>query len=113
MIPAKARKLLALALDRGACDGEWRNAATMFVAALRKAGATADELFAPASAHQPQSCWQPPPSDWRSRSVTMPFGRHKGKPLREIPAEYLEWLLNLDTLRPELRAAVMHELLSR
>lgn len=113
MIPAKATKLLALALDKAARDGEWRNAATMFVAALRKAGITADELLAPAPAPRPQGCWQPPPPDWRNRSVTMPFGRHKGKPLREIPTPYLEWLLSLDTLRPDLHSAIMRELLSR
>jgi len=37
---------------------------------------------------------------------TMPFGKHKGKPLREVPRDYLRWLLAQDNLDPDLRASI-------
>lgn len=41
-------------------------------------------------------------------SWTMPFGRHKGTRLRDIPTNYLTWLLTID-LAPDLERAVMAE----
>ena len=39
--------------------------------------------------------------------MIMPFGRHRGKPLEEIPADYLEWILdNCTNLTPRLRSAI-------
>ena len=50
--------------------------------------------------HNPMCCartWEP----------TMPFGAHKGKPLPEVPSDYLKWLLETATdLNDGLRAAV-------
>jgi len=43
---------------------------------------------------------------------TMPFGRHRGRPLSEIPADYLAWLCTLD-LREPLRSAVAEEVARR
>lgn len=41
----------------------------------------------------------------------MPWGKHKGKPLGEVPRDYLEWAVrNADAMRPELRAAIELEL---
>ena len=40
----------------------------------------------------------------------MPFGKHKGQLLSEIPADYLEWLLSLDHIRNPLRGVVEQEL---
>ncbi len=43
--------------------------------------------------------------------ITMPFGKHKNKPLSTIPTHYLCWVLaNVDDLRPYLRSAVIEEL---
>ena len=36
----------------------------------------------------------------------MPFGKHKGSRLRDIPIGYLDWLLGLDDLRPQLRESI-------
>jgi hypothetical protein len=36
----------------------------------------------------------------------MPFGKHKGKRLREVPRDYLEWLRAADGIAPELRDAI-------
>ncbi len=41
--------------------------------------------------------------------MEMPFGKHRGTPLSEIPTDYLRWLVSID-LRPWLRAAVLDEL---
>lgn len=40
--------------------------------------------------------------------MRMPFGRHKGQELSEVPWDYLEWLESID-LRPHLRAEVEAE----
>lgn len=34
---------------------------------------------------------------------TMPFGKHKGAPLKALPAGYIEWLLTLDNLDRDMR----------
>lgn len=40
----------------------------------------------------------------------MPFGRHQGRAIRELPGDYLRWLLSLEDLeRTPLRAAVLRE----
>jgi hypothetical protein len=37
--------------------------------------------------------------------VEMPFGKHKGVPLDQVPPSYLRWCLaNLEDLNPDLRA---------
>jgi hypothetical protein len=41
-----------------------------------------------------------------SAAFTLPFGRHKGKRLDEVPAHYLTWLLDLPDLYPATRAAI-------
>jgi exodeoxyribonuclease X len=39
------------------------------------------------------------------RITTMPFGKHKGKPLSMVPDDYVNWLLKQDNVDPSLRAA--------
>ena len=47
----------------------------------------------------------------RYGSVMMPFGKHKGRPLSEIDATYLLWLLdNVTTLDRALRRAIERHL---
>jgi hypothetical protein len=36
----------------------------------------------------------------------MPFGKHRGRALSQLPEEYVSWLLTQDYLRPELRATL-------
>lgn len=40
----------------------------------------------------------------------MPFGKHKGMPLDELPSEYLVWLGCLDDLRQPLLKHVLREM---
>jgi exodeoxyribonuclease X len=37
---------------------------------------------------------------------TMPFGKHKGLPIREVPADYRRWLLGQSDVDPYLRRAL-------
>ncbi|MFB2538362.1 MULTISPECIES: putative quorum-sensing-regulated virulence factor [unclassified Acinetobacter] len=36
----------------------------------------------------------------------MPFGKHKGTPLKEVPIDYVDWLLGQENLDPNLREAL-------
>lgn len=38
--------------------------------------------------------------------MIVPFGKHKGKQVHEVPRDYWEWCLANDKLQPDLRAAV-------
>jgi hypothetical protein len=43
--------------------------------------------------------------------ATLPFGRHQGQPLTEVPSDYLRWVLaEVGTLSHRLRQAVSEEL---
>ncbi|MCY1465055.1 hypothetical protein D9M71_831560 [compost metagenome] len=42
---------------------------------------------------------------------TMPFGKHKGAKLCNLPKDYVSWALkNMDALNPDLRAALEAQL---
>jgi hypothetical protein len=43
----------------------------------------------------------------------LPFGKHMGRPLAELPGDYLDWLLRNCKLSSGLRAAVAGELARR
>lgn len=45
-----------------------------------------------------------------SNEHRLPFGKHKGKALADVPADYLAWLLSACKLSSGLRAAVAQEL---
>jgi hypothetical protein len=46
--------------------------------------------------------------------VALPFGKHRGEPLHDVPSGYLKWVLeNLDRLEPDLKAALAAELRTR
>ncbi|MCQ9616371.1 DUF3820 family protein [Paenalcaligenes niemegkensis] len=38
--------------------------------------------------------------------ATMPFGKHRGMPIADLPADYKAWLLRQDTLDPHVKLAV-------
>ena len=41
---------------------------------------------------------------------TMPFGKHKGRPIATLPDSYLEWLTSLPDLREPLASEVAREI---
>lgn len=41
---------------------------------------------------------------------TMPFGKHKGTPIEDVPESYLRWLLNNCDLGPIIRRAIEKQL---
>jgi uncharacterized protein (DUF3820 family) len=42
--------------------------------------------------------------------MKMPFGKYKGEPVEDIPADYLEWALENCDLRPALQVEMEAQL---
>ena len=43
--------------------------------------------------------------------MIMPFGKHRGKPIQNVPGDYLRWVLkNCSNATPQLRRAIEREL---
>lgn len=38
---------------------------------------------------------------------TMPFGKHRGKTLKEVPLDYFQWLFKQDNLDADLKASIL------
>jgi hypothetical protein len=49
----------------------------------------------------------------KSKPKNVPFGKHKGQPIAEVPADYLMWMLSLANLSPDLRTAIKADLVRR
>lgn len=45
-----------------------------------------------------------------SWEIEMPFGKHKGRPLSQVPRDYLAWMLGKDGLTTELMEAIRLQL---
>lgn len=46
-------------------------------------------------------------------TVVMPFGKHKGEEIGEIPTSYLDWLIGQDWLKADLRECIEDHLETR
>jgi len=100
-IPQKALKIITLALDPAAQDGEWQTAAIKFAKILRGMN------FPPAFFDVKSVCRDgddPPPS------MSMPFGKFKGKPLTDLPDWYFGWVMDNIDLRDPLLSAMESEM---
>lgn len=102
-IPPKAMKLLALALNDGASEGEWQSAAIKAVADMRRAGVPIAYFETNKKAHHHDTARE------RDEDV-MPFGKFKGSPLSEIPEWYLAWILEAIKLRDPLLSKIRNEI---
>ena len=129
------RKLLALALNPAAAEGEWHTAAVKLFSRLRIDGTQPDDVsfdklepsgdfysqFAARRAAQEQARAyarnDPPPPPTAPDEPRMPFGKHKGKLITELPLQYLkwinEWLGKIDDNFVELKAQIKEELRRR
>ena len=97
-------KLLRLALDKAAYDGEAENAAVMLVRKLRERSADADELFGHAYAGIPEPS---PPKQANIGSEKMTFGKYKGEKIKDVPVSYLFWVMqNCTNINPKLKSAI-------
>lgn len=123
----KALKILRLALCASSPDGEWRNAAVKFAELLRKNKELADHFlgekasrqgnptyykeWSPPTGPRPRPAPPPPPSPEEelesAKNTVLWFGKHKGSCLKDVPADYLLWLLNNAT---SLSARIKHKI---
>lgn len=102
MLTDKARKVLALALDASAAEGEWQSAATMFFGLLRKEGVTFETIM--------QTVPEPDPQGYE----IMTFGKFKGRHIRSVPLEYLRYAIaNFQNLSQEVRNRMIFEVQNR
>jgi hypothetical protein len=101
-IDPKVVKMLALALDPAAHEGEIESAAIKFVRFCRERQYTLEAFFGKAL-----------PSSDRATTV-FEFGKYKGWPLDEIPTQYIEWAIdNMTRLAPAFRERLQREILRR
>ena len=89
MLTETELKVLRLALDPKAIQGEWESAARKLFALLRKRLATADELGLNGS-RLPAI----PPTQPDYGLTVMPWGKHKGELFKDMSPAYLKWALD-------------------
>jgi hypothetical protein len=104
-LTAKEQKLLLLAMDAAAAQGEIENAAVLLLKMLRERYGDGHKLVKDleTQASTNENRWSPPrpraynpaakPNSYRASVFRMPFGKHRGKLLSQVPLDYLEWLL--------------------
>ena len=95
-------KILTLALNEAAIEGEWQAAAVRLISGLRKEHVK-PEMFS--------TLYRPPAKTGRQRGAyVMPFGQHKGSLITQIPDGYLIWMFETMELREPLKSALNAEL---
>ena len=99
-------KILALAVNKSAQDGEWRNAAIMFVSILRKNEWCPDIEKLGSYKH----------ADIYSQHLSktrMPFGKYKGVIIADLPTDYIQWMQKNLQLKGCLKSAIDQEIKKR
>lgn len=121
----KARKILRLALCDSAPEGEWQSAAVAFLRLLRKNPELVCPFFGEPEVPnlrqaEPSPCPQPevrptaPATRVPAQEFRLWFGKHKGEMLKNVPTDYLEWVLhNVASLAFWPRSAILEVLASR
>jgi hypothetical protein len=82
------KKLLTLGLNHAASEGEIQNSAVALIRALRSRGIGPEEICRGSELPAP-----PKRPAFDPGAVRMPWGKHQGKRLREIPPKYLRFVL--------------------
>jgi Putative quorum-sensing-regulated virulence factor len=94
------RKLLRLALDPAARGGEIATSAAKLIASLRRRGVSAEKIIVGSELAEKTALE-------RAAAVQLHFGKHKGKPIADIPRDYLQWSLeNVASLSLEQQNAI-------
>jgi hypothetical protein len=96
---ALEQKILLLAMDPAAPPGELASAANKLVLLLRKRFQDGYALIGDLETLPERDAVN------RFGEYVIRFGKHKGKPLKEIPVDYLSYLLTID-LHDGTRAAI-------
>ena len=87
-------KLLRLALDKGAPEGEYSNAAVKLISRMRARHATVEDFYKSREYH--------------AREI-MPFGKYKCEYIDEIPFSCLVWVLeNCENISLALKHAIQN-----
>jgi hypothetical protein len=103
-LPKKAMKILSLAIAESAIEGEWRAASVRFISLLRSSEFKIEDFNPIAEGHL----------DNPARvSRLMPFGKHMGEPISEIPDGYLIWVSDNVILREPAKTWIAAELETR
>jgi hypothetical protein len=106
-LPDKAKKLILLLMDGAAPAGEQEAATRKLIACLRSNFADGYALL---KEWGNGTASPPPPSAHSSTSVygtfRLPFGQYKGRELRNVPIDYLLYLLGWEGLWPNTRKAI-------
>lgn len=96
------QKLLRLALCSSAHPGEIDGAGRALIASWRKRGIDPDTVFGTGALAIKENPYG---------KTILNFGKHRGKRLDQIPADYLVWLLDrCDSLWPQTRTAIQRYL---
>ena len=97
------KKILILAMDHKAADGEYSNAAVKFVNLLRKRFKDGHELVKDLETLPERE----PSAGNKYGEFIFPFGKHKGKALKDIPISYMTWCLTeIPDLWPATKMAI-------
>lgn len=101
IINAKAYKILILGLHESAIEGEWQSAAIRFFSLMRK-DKIEPEQFIPLTSNTDKND--------SSYSFVMPFGKHKGIKITDVPDGYIVWMFENITPHEPLKTAINKEM---
>jgi hypothetical protein len=94
------QKLLRLALDPAARGGEITSAAAKLIASLRRRGVPPEQIIRGSELAEKTALET-------AAAVRLTFGKHKGKPIADVPRDYLQWALeNVASLSLEQQNAI-------
>jgi hypothetical protein len=94
-------KLLRLALDPAARGGEIATSAAKLIASLRRRGVSAEKIILGSELAEETDALE------KAAAVRLTFGKYKGKPIADVPRDYLQWALaNVANLSHAERSAI-------
>ena len=113
-IPDKAKKLILLLMDGAAPEGEQDVALRKLIICLRTNFKDGYELLKEWGNEAGSTSYSSHSSTHSSTSVygsfKLPFGQYKGQMLRDVPDDYLFYLLDWQGLWPSTRKAIQRYL---